>query len=153
LVQWVSLKEAWQQLRHEESGHTMFATGLALGVFIANLPVYGLQTLLSLYASRKLHLHPAPAVLAAQISTPPINIAMIATAIYIGHLIIHGAAPVWPASDFTVDTLRKTAPDLLLSWLLGSIIVGIIMAAATFLLALIVIRTMRQRITETTPDE
>ena len=29
LMKWISLKDAWHQLRHEESGHTMFATGLA----------------------------------------------------------------------------------------------------------------------------
>lgn len=145
LMKWISLKEAWHQLRHEESGRTMFATGLALGVFIANLPIYGAQTVFSLYASRRLHLHPAPVILGSQISTPPIGIAMIVTAIYVGHILFYGSWPPWPAGGWTVQQVWKLAPALFASWLIGSIIVGIFMAAMTFLVAVLFFRIVIPR--------
>ena len=145
LIKWLSLKDAWHQLKHEESGHTMFATGLALGVFIANLPLYGAQTVLSLYASKRLHLHPAPVIIGSQVSTPPIGIGMIVTAIYIGHLLLHGTWPIWPADGWSIDAIWKLAPSLFQSWLLGSVIVGVVMAAITFLLAIIFFRVLIPR--------
>ncbi len=145
LLKWMSLKDAWHQLRHEESGHTMFATGLALGVFIANLPLYGVQTMLSLYASRRLHLHPAPVIIGSQASTPPIGLGMIVLAIYVGHLLLNGSWPDWPADEWNLEMAGQLAPSLLKAWALGSVIVGIVMAAVTFLVAVLFFRVLLPR--------
>ena len=146
LRKWMSLRDAWSQLKNERSGHTMIATGLAVGVFIANLPVYGAQTLLSLYAARRLHLHPAPVVLGSQISTPPIGLVMIVAAIYVGHLLLRGSPPSWPEEGWTLHYLWQSAPSLVLSWAVGSVLVGLVMAAATFALVMMFLRiAMPQR--------
>lgn len=135
VMKWMSPREAWRQLRHEESGHAMFATGLALGVFIANLPIYGAQTVFSLYASKRLHLHPAPVVLGTQVSMPPIGIAMIVLAIYVGHLILNGSMLAWPEGGWTMELVWRLGPSLLFAWVVGSLIVGTVMAILTYVLA------------------
>jgi uncharacterized protein (DUF2062 family) len=78
---------------------TEIAAGLAVGVFIANLPAYGLQSVLSLYSARRLHLHPLPVLLGSHLSTPPVGPLLIAAAIGLGHLILHGSLPAWADYD------------------------------------------------------
>jgi len=150
LKKWASLKDAWRQLRNDESSHTMFATGLALGVFIANLPLYGVQTVLALYAAKRLHLHPAPVIIGTQASMPPISIALVVMAIYLGHLILHGSWPLWPEGSWSLEGISALAPSLLAAWAVGSVIVGAVLAALTFALATIFLRMalIRQPIAE-----
>lgn len=135
LMQWLSPREALRQLKRDEAGRTMFAAGLALGVFIANTPVYGVQTLVALYASRRLHLHPVPVVLGSQASMPPFGVAMIVLAIYVGHELLHGQAPAMPPSPVTLTSLAAMAPSLLLAWIVGSVIVGLVLGVLTFVIS------------------
>ena len=150
LKEWISLKDAWHQLRHDESSHTMFATGLALGVFVANLPVYGGQTVLALYAAKRLHLHPAPVIIGTQASMPPISFVLIAMAIYLGHMLLHGTWPISPADGWSFKAIWQLAPSLFASWALGSVIVGAVLAALTFALSSIFFRfaLIRQPVAE-----
>lgn len=135
-LQWISPRQAWQQLRHDHSGRAMFATGLALGVFIANLPLYGLQTVMCLYAAKRLHLHPVSVVAGSQVSTPPVCFALAAGAIYLGHLILHGSLPTLGGQTVTTASVAAMAPTLMLAWLVGAVLVGAVLAAATFFIAL-----------------
>jgi uncharacterized protein (DUF2062 family) len=145
LVEWLNPARAWRQLRQGEFGRTELATGVAIGIFIANLPLYGLQTLLALYAARKLHLHPLPVVAGSQVSTPPVGIAMVAAAIYMGHVVLHGAAPSW--SDFDVARLGvvNVGGPLLVEWVIGAVLMGVIMAAVGFVLASVLFRFVVQQ--------
>lgn len=145
MLRWISPGEAWRQLRQDRAGATTLAVGLAVGVFIANLPFYGLQTLLSLYTARRLHLHPLAVVAGSQISTPPIGWGMIAAATCCGHVILHGSWLPLPRFQPSFAALRALAPSLLLDWVVGSGIVGLIMAALVFLLAMILFRRLAPR--------
>jgi uncharacterized protein (DUF2062 family) len=140
LVQWANPKEAWRQLKYDEAGRSMFAIGLAIGAFIANLPVYGLQTVMALYASRRLHLHPVPVLLGSQLSTPPISLVLILPAVYIGHLLLHGHPPVWPESGVTVSNVMSMARSLFVAWIVGAPIVGLVTGAITFVAATLFLR-------------
>jgi uncharacterized protein (DUF2062 family) len=140
IAQWISPREAWRQLKHDEAGRAMFATGLAVGAFIANLPTYGLQTVIGLYASRRLHLHPVPVLLGTQVSTPPIGVALVLVAIYAGHLILHGTPPALPEGPITFGGIASMAPTLLVSWVVGSILVGLVTAVITFIAAILFFR-------------
>ena len=80
----------------ERSTAPEFAAALAVGVFVANLPVYPFQTALCLYLARRLHLNPLAVLAGSQISTPPVGLALIAAAIYTGHLLLHGSFPILP---------------------------------------------------------
>src|SRR5438132_1578934 len=81
---------AWRAVRDDPAQRSRFAAGLAVGVFIANLPLYGAQTLLSLYAARRLRLNPLTVVVGSHFSTPPIGPLLVAAAIALGHLLTHG---------------------------------------------------------------
>jgi uncharacterized protein (DUF2062 family) len=131
---------AWRQLREEKVGRTDFAIGFAIGVFIANLPLYGLQTVLSLYSARRLHLHPLSVIAGSHVSTPPIGPVLIAAAISVGHLLLHGALPAARDYDVIRRGLSETVAPLLLEWAIGGVIIGIALAAVAFAGTLVVFR-------------
>jgi glycosyltransferase involved in cell wall biosynthesis len=132
LARWFSPKRAWRELREQPDGPHELATGLAVGVFIANLPVYGFQTLLSLYTARRLHLNPLVVVAGSHISTPPVGPLLIALAVGVGHVVLHGTwlrIPEWPGSFHEwLHLLGK----LLAEWSVGSVIVGLLLGVLVF---------------------
>ena len=69
--EWMSPFRIWRELRLAETARRDFAAGLAIGVFIACVPLYGLQTILGLFAARRLSLHPLPILAGSQLSAPP----------------------------------------------------------------------------------
>src|SRR6185436_8091079 len=88
MVEWLNPLRAWRDLREQRIGPREMASGVALGVFIGNLPLYGVHTLLSLYAARRLHLNPWSVVVGSHVSTPPAGPVLIATAIGVGNWIL-----------------------------------------------------------------
>ena len=68
----------------------MLATAVGVGVLIAVLPLYGIQTLLALYTARRLHINIPVTLLATQISLPPFIPLLIFMNIQTGTLILHG---------------------------------------------------------------
>jgi glycosyltransferase involved in cell wall biosynthesis len=142
LWEWLNPKRAWQQLRQSEVGRTEIAAGLSVGVFIGNLPAYGLQSVMSLYAARRLHLHPLPVLLGSHVSTPPVGPLLIGAAIGLGHLLLHGTLPAW--SDFDPGRAGWSAilGPRLLEWSIGALLLGFVMAVMTFAGSLMVIRWM-----------
>ena len=135
LLDWVSPARAWRQLRREEAGAHEMATGLAVGVFIANLPLYGVQTLLSLYAARRLRLHPLSVVAGSHLSTPPIGQLLVALAIGVGHWLLHGQWLATPQWESTWRGWARLFGQLMVEWSVGSVLVGAVMAAAAFVLS------------------
>jgi len=135
LLDWVSPARAWRQLRNEETGANEMATGLAVGVFIANLPLYGVQTLLSLYAARRLRLHPLSVVAGSHLSTPPIGPVLIALAIGVGHWLLHGQWLEMPRWESTWRGWAHLFGRLMLEWSLGAVLVGAVTAAAAFVIS------------------
>jgi uncharacterized protein (DUF2062 family) len=126
-------------LRDESIGQNSLATGLAIGVFIACTPFYGLQNLIGLYFARRLHLHPLPVLLGAQISNPPMSFGLIAAAVCCGHFVLHGRLPA--LGDYHLHqtlgelsryewtqayhAMQGTLGSFLLDWAIGSVIVGL----------------------------
>jgi uncharacterized protein (DUF2062 family) len=135
LLDWISPARAWRQLRQAETGAHEMASGLAVGVFIANLPLYGVQTLLSLFAARQLRLHPLSVVAGSHLSTPPIGPMLIALAIGVGHFLLHGNWLEMPQWESTWSGWLQLFGRLMLEWSVGSLVVGAALAAATFVLA------------------
>ena len=135
LLSWMNPLRAWRELREGAIDRTEFAAALAVGVFVANLPIYPLQTLLCLYLARRLHLNPLAVLAGSQISTPPITFLLIAGAIYLGHLILHGALPAVPDLHTAHTAWRTLGKPFLIDWAVGGPMVGIILGAITFLVA------------------
>lgn len=139
---WLSPAALWRQLRREGAERRTVARGVAIGVFIGNLPVYGLHTILSLYCAKRLNLHPLSVVLGSQISTPPLGPILIVAAIHLGFVVTTGRAPT--LADFDPATLDPMflLGRVLLEWSVGGILLGLILAAAAFVLVLALGRTL-----------
>ena len=135
LFDWISPARAWRQLRREEAGAHEMATGLAVGVFIANLPLYGVQTLLSLYAARRLRLHPLSVVAGSHVSTPPMGPLLIALAIGVGHFLLHGKWLEMPRWESTWGGWARLFGSVMLEWSVGAVVVGVVMALGMFVLS------------------
>jgi uncharacterized protein (DUF2062 family) len=134
LWNWVSPARAWRQLRAGLVARSEIAAGLAVGVFIANLPVVGFQSVLSLYTARRFHLHPLSVLLGSHVSTPPVGPLMWMAAIGLGHLLFHGSLPVMAEFDpWRLGWSRVVGP-LLLEWLVCGVVLGLLMAVSTFIL-------------------
>ncbi len=129
-MDWLNPAAAWRQVRNDEVSREAFAAALALGAFIGNLPTYGLHAVIGLYGAKRLHLHPLGVVLGTQISTPPIGPVLNAIAIAIGHLILHGSLP--NRADFQHATFLELLRKVLLEWVIGSPIVGLVCTFLVF---------------------
>ena len=143
LLRWLSPRQVWRHLRDDQVAKSDMALGLSIGVFIANLPCYGVQGLLALYVARRLHLHPLGVLLGTQISTPPIGVAMVAGALCVGHLVLHGSwIPISP-DQLAMADLKGLVPSLLLDWAVGSVILGVAMACVTYPAAMLLLKMIR----------
>lgn len=133
LMRWFNPVRAWREVRHDPEGRQRFAFGLAVGVFISNFPVYGIHTLLALYAAKKLKLHPVPMVVGSHLSTPPLTAPLVILSIAFGHLTLYGK---WPSlSSYHTDTWGEYVhllQSVLGQFVIGSLIFGAILAAATY---------------------
>jgi uncharacterized protein (DUF2062 family) len=137
LARWMNPVGAWRQLRSDETGRATAAAGLAVGAFIANLPAYGFQTLLSLYSARRLHLHPVAVVAGSQLSTPPVGPFLVAAAVAVGHVLLHGRLPA--LGEYRAAAARggvwNVLGSVVVEWTLGSLVVGFVCACVTFVVA------------------
>jgi uncharacterized protein (DUF2062 family) len=140
LLNWINPARAWRQIRQDGIARTDCAFGLALGVFVANLPLYGLHTVLCLYTARRLHLHPLPLVVGSHVSTPPLGPLLVVAAIAVGHMLLHGALPTLADYDVAGQGLAATLGPVLLDWIVGGVVIGATLAATVFAAASLALR-------------
>jgi len=121
------------------------ALGVAIGVFIAILPVYGLHTILVIIAA--IVIRPANKIailLGTNISLPPTLPFITWTGYDIGRFFLKGDYPPLTWTDFTNVTFKKILnyyPPLFL----GSVILGIICAAIFYFLAYFIVKKLKDR--------
>jgi uncharacterized protein (DUF2062 family) len=111
-----------------------------VGAFIANLPAYGFQTALSLYAARRLHLHPLSVVAGSHLSTPPVGPVLVAGAITLGHLVLHAHLPTLATYDVRVTGLWPLLRACFLEWTIGGVVLGLFSAWVTYLTSRLLFR-------------
>ena len=132
MVRSLSPREMWRQLRADDLGRMSLAAGVAIGTYIANLPLYPVQTLVSLYVARRLHLHPLAVVLGSLLSTPPIGPVLILLAIVVGHFVLHGNLVAFPIDQWSSADAATIVQGVLLEWVVGSVLVGAACMMLTF---------------------
>lgn len=132
LVRWINPVTAWRQVRDDTASRTRFAAGFAAGVFIASLPLYGVQTLLSLFVARCLRLHPLSVLAGSNVAFPPIGPLLIVGAIGLGHLLLHGAWPVMADYNPARAGVNAVLWPALREWAVGGIVLGAILASVAF---------------------
>ena len=135
-MSWFSPRELWRQIHHDVEDRMGIAAGVTLGAFIACLPAYGYQTLLAIYMSRRLHLHPVATLLGTYLSTPPINLGIWLVSIWLGHLLTTGQSyHLGDLKPLVQNTFHLSSVELgrvALEWILGSILVGLAVAPPAF---------------------
>ncbi|MEM9882060.1 MAG: DUF2062 domain-containing protein [Planctomycetota bacterium] len=144
VLRWVDPRELVRAARRDRVGQMSVAVGLGLGVFVANLPLYPVQTLIALYVARRLHLHPVSTVVGSQAAFPPFGLMLIFAAVYLGRLTLTGAPPAW--SDFAglgslgFAELRRLLHGYFLAWWIGGVVIGAAMGLIAFGVALLLLR-------------
>ncbi len=154
---WFDPRELMRAARRDQVSQMSVAAGLAVGVMVANLPIYGVQNLLSVYLAKRLHLHPVSTMLGAQVSFPPLNVVLISSAIFLGHLILTGRALTWadlPALEtLTWGRFFDVFGDFYLAWCIGGLTIGWFMGWATFIIAMFSLRMIPVESATTVPEE
>jgi uncharacterized protein (DUF2062 family) len=135
LVEWLDPRRLVRDVREQRLGAQEAATGVALGVFIGNLPIYGLQTVTSLYAARRLHLHPIPVIAGSHVSTPPLGPVLIGVAVGVGHWLLHGQWLTLPQWQATWREWGRAMGGVLIDWSVGSVLVGLVLALISFIVS------------------
>jgi len=69
-------------------------------------------------------------VAGSHVSIPPVAPFLIAGAIGVGHLVLHGA---WPSTAMFHIHWSTLAASVLLDWLVGGVILGFVLAVFTFI--------------------
>ena len=144
LGQWLSPWRAWRAARESAVQRRRLAAGLATGVFIANLPLYGVQTAAALFAARRLRLNPLAVVAGSHLSTPPVGPLLVASAIAVGHVVLRGSLPWSQSFDPRLVEYGTLLRNLLAEWLVGGVIVGAALGLVTFGVARAVIAVMER---------
>ena len=138
VASWFDPRSLLAAARGDDVSRASVAAGLGLGAFVANLPVYPVQTVVAVYLAKRFHVHPVAAVAGSQAAFPPFNVILSAAAIWLGHLILWQSTPAW--TDFTERTwdfhgVRTLMEQYFFAWALGGVLIGVVMGAAVFLLA------------------
>jgi uncharacterized protein (DUF2062 family) len=152
LLDWINPAEAWRRVRRDRVSREAFAAGLAVGAFIGNLPTYGVHAFIGLYAAKRLHLHPLAVVVGTHISTPPLGPLLNAAAIGLGHLILHGSPPSGGNYNIRDVGFLEVLRRMLLEWVVGSPIVGLVCAVLVFVISNRVLRLAAARETADTQE-
>ena len=126
---WINPLAAWRNIKAGELRRDELAASLAIGVFIGNLPLYGLHTVICLYTAARLHLNPHLVIAGSAVSTPPVGLGLIAAAVVVGHLIVRGRW-IGMAQIQSADKLSLLG-QMMLEWAVGSLIVGAVLAILT----------------------
>ena len=139
-LRWMNPAAAWRTIRHSRAERPRYAAAFSVGVMIANLPLYGVQSVLSLFVARRFKLPPLAVLAGSHVSTPPFGPLLIALAIGVGHFLLHGE--YLSVAEFNLrqvgylQLLRAVALD----WVVGGLACGFAMAVLTYLLARLTLR-------------
>ena len=130
----------WRQLRANPRERTLLALAVAVGVFVSTLPAYGYQTLLAFFLARRFRLNPLASVVGSHLSTPPVGQFQWIASIWLGHLLLTGSFMRLSDLDPGERSLAQVAGWTLVEWTVGGVVLGVVLAAAGFLLLVGVLR-------------
>ncbi len=122
----ISIRHPIQSIRllvTENARPAQLAMAAALGVFLGALPLIACHSIVIIMLAGLLRLNRVAALTASQLCMPPVVPALCIEA---GYWLRHGA---W-LTEISIKTLGYEAPLRLWEWLLGSLIIGPILAGA-----------------------
>ncbi len=135
----VRAHEAVRRILAEHASPAELALSVALGVFVACTPFYGLQTVLALGLAWVLRLNRVAAILAAQVSLAPVSPFLIFASVQLGELLLHGHFFAIDLPMLQARSFGQIGGLFIAAWLLGGCVLGVVFGAvlglATFLVA------------------
>jgi uncharacterized protein (DUF2062 family) len=146
---WLNPFAAWRELRQGGISRNEMAVGLGIGAFIGNMPVWGFHAVISLYVAKRLHLNPLAVMTGSHVSAPPMGPFLVASAMWIGHVILHQSRPHWENITLFHGKFLTNALPLLLDWTLGGFIVGTVVGICVFIIANFLFRFLEKK----SPDD
>jgi uncharacterized protein (DUF2062 family) len=112
-----------------------FPLAVAVGVFIACQPIYGLQTIAGLLLAWLLGLNATAVLAGTLVSTPPLSFVLIGGAVAVGHVVLHGHLPT--ADEVSVARIgwRAVASRAGSDWLVGALVEGTCLGWVSYLIS------------------
>lgn len=157
VLKWFDPRELVRAVRRDQVSQMSVAAGLSVGVMIAALPVYPLQTVLAVYLSKRLHLHPVSTVLGSNVSIPPIGVAIVLASIYLGHVMLTGSPPSLAdfegLSSLSFGQIRHLMHEYFASWWIGGATIGWVAGWITFAVAMFALRLIPVESVTTVSEE
>ncbi len=145
VLSWLNPVACWRDIRSSDLGRLELSTALALGAWIGTLPFYGFHTLMCAYTAWRLHLRPAAMILGSQISMPPIGVGLAIASAWLGNLMLTGEVAPMANMPRSWSAIRLMAEQWLPAWLLGSVVLGFVLAVAIFVVSAAVFNGIRPR--------
>ena len=148
------LRAAWSLGEQKSPGRTVaeffrdhahepgrLACAVGLGLFFGIAPIWGYQMIAAVAVAHWLRLNKAIALLASNISIPPMMPLILYGALALGHWMIAGEG-----LDFSWQQMTKARTlDYLWHWFAGSLVLGLLVAAFGTLLTYTIARLFRKR--------
>ncbi|MGN6507104.1 MAG: DUF2062 domain-containing protein [Tepidisphaeraceae bacterium] len=133
-IRWMNPTKMWRDIRAGR-GDGRFPGSVAVGMFMAVAPLYGIKTVVCLIMAKALRLQPLVVLAVSSLNTPPTGPFLAAASIGTGFWCLHRRLPAMgefnPFRDGWAATFRAVA----LEWVIGSILVGSVLAALAYVLA------------------
>jgi len=132
---WLGPSRFVQMARGDPGQRKRLAASVAVGLFMAAAPLYGIKTAACVALSMRFRLHPAVVIGISSLSTPPLGFVFALAGLAVGHLALHGrwpevnSLPRW--SEFDPAFVR----DRLAEWIIGSVLAGAVLAGAGYVVA------------------
>jgi uncharacterized protein (DUF2062 family) len=161
LVTWVSrlsnavtnLRQRFKALLVLEGSPARNAGALSLGIFLGCSPLYGFHSVLSIFLASIFRLNPLVALLGSQVSFPPLGALILGLEVALGEWLRYGHWTL-PAGADARELAAWVWQHALLSWALGSVLVGgglALVGGVIAWAALVVLRRRRKAAEEAKP--
>ncbi|MFQ5432377.1 MAG: DUF2062 domain-containing protein [Nitrospinota bacterium] len=140
------LKGLVKTVLHMKGEPKKIALAFSIGIFVAFFPIYGTHTIMALGGAWLFGVSPAVTLAGTLINNPWTIAPLYGSSLYVGMAItgqtMEDLSINW--SDQKIDTMLELAKTLLLPFSVGCILLGIISAAVSYIIALKVVVSYRK---------
>ncbi len=137
---WLGPKRLLSMVRGDPRSRERFAASVATGFFMATVPLYGIKTAVCLWLSARFRLHPAVVIAISSLSTPPLGLVFLFPSVIVGYTLLHAAPPTLEALPGWSSVSLADIRALLTEWIVGSVVVGTVLAALSYVAARLLLR-------------
>ncbi|MCQ3949775.1 MAG: hypothetical protein DPW14_08140 [Planctomycetes bacterium] len=137
------MKQLLAYLVHEKNSPGELGMAVGIGAFIGCTPLIGVQWLFALYAGTRMHLNRVATVAATNVSFGPLTAVIAVASVLLGKFLLGNHSYFPHTLDWAI--LWPHLKASLGAWVLGSSIIGLVMAFVMGLSTLYGIRALRRR--------